>query len=78
MKYSLKLLGEGEQHSLFTNPSIPVPMLEGHCQTVVPYRLGMMAMMRRDPSGAVRAYPHQVWCHKPIQQYPTQYQAQME
>ena len=57
MKYSLKLLGEGEQHSLFTDPSIPVPTPEGRYQTVVPYRLGMMAMVRRDPGGAVRSYP---------------------
>ncbi|KAF8621954.1 hypothetical protein AX15_007385 [Amanita polypyramis BW_CC] len=57
MKYSLKLLGEGEQHSLVTDPSIPVATSEGRYQTVIPYRLGMMAMIRRDASGAVRPYP---------------------
>ena len=59
MKYSLKLLGEGEQHSIVTDPSIPVPTPEGRYQTVIPYRLGMMAMLRRDPGGAVRPYPPQ-------------------
>lgn len=59
MKHSLKLLGEGEQHSLVTDPSIPVPTPEGRYQTVIPYRLGMMAMLRRDPGGTVRPYPPQ-------------------
>ena len=54
--HTLKLLGEGEQHSLFTDPSIPVPTPEGRYQTVIPFRMGA-AMLRRDPGGAVRAYP---------------------
>ncbi|KAK2462409.1 hypothetical protein APHAL10511_005715 [Amanita phalloides] len=57
MKYSLKLLGEGEQHNLVTEPAITVPTPEGRYQTVIPYRLGMMAITRRDPGASVRPYP---------------------
>jgi hypothetical protein len=54
--HTLKLLAEGEQDSLFTDPSIPVPMPEGCHETVIPFRMGG-AMLRRDPGGAVQAYP---------------------
>ncbi|KIL58931.1 hypothetical protein M378DRAFT_170023 [Amanita muscaria Koide BX008] len=57
ISHTSKLIGEAEQHSLFTDPSIPVPTPEGRYQTVIPYRLGMVATARRDQGGAVRGYP---------------------
>jgi enhancer of polycomb-like protein len=54
--HTLKLLADGEQHSLLTDPSIPVPTPEGRYQTVIPFRMGA-AMLRHDPGGTVRPYP---------------------
>ncbi|KAM6491205.1 hypothetical protein JOM56_013444 [Amanita muscaria] len=58
ISHTSKLIGEAEQHSLFTDPSIlAIPTPEGRYQTVIPYRLGMVAMARCDQGSAMRGYP---------------------
>ncbi|KAF8623276.1 hypothetical protein AX17_007482 [Amanita inopinata Kibby_2008] len=58
LRHMMTYMSESDQHSLVTDPSIPVPTPEGRYQTVIPFKLGMpIPPMRRDHNGIVRPYP---------------------